>query len=122
VLERTACELQENEAVIIEEAHEGLPMVGCGVGSQHYMGIFACVRCTSAVCTGDAACTGGKCGAEHRRVQRMHGLVLFILHQADCTGTPCRSALRCSGGRTWAARPKPWSPSVSRIACQVRRQ
>ena len=28
VLERTACELQENEAVIIEEAHEGLPMVG----------------------------------------------------------------------------------------------
>ena len=30
VLERTACELQENEAVIIEEAHEGLPMVGVG--------------------------------------------------------------------------------------------
>lgn len=33
VLERTACELQENEAVIIEEAHEGLPMVGVGFRS-----------------------------------------------------------------------------------------
>ena len=68
-------------------------MVGCGVGSQHYMGVCACARCASAVCTGDAACTGGKSGAEHRRVQRTHGLVLYVLHQMIilelCAGGLC---------------------------------
>ena len=163
-----ARELQENGAIIIEDAHEGLPVVHGR--AQGYTA--ARVRCPNSLCAvprqqqqqqQQRCSTSSQCTAGTWATQAQgRGNLLpadggggcapppcspfrsLPPHAADrlpptesycpwfsrsahfvcfscCTSAACRSALRCSGGRTWAARPKPWSPSASHTACRVRR-